>query len=367
MPPWGFRILLLYVFGALSFQLLRGNGYGADWAPLWTAGKLALSEPALVYDFELVTRLQTEPFREVVDRPYIYPPSALLLFTPLSLIPFWISFAAFSVSALLGLVWVCWRLGGDPLLVATAPPVILMAVAGQPTLLVLLLVLIACARLDRSGVLLGLAAVLKPTLLLLAPVALIAGGHWRALGVAAATAAIAVLASVIAFGAEPWFLWIESLPRFQQLIMERENFLRTAVTPYAFAARLGFESVLVIVGGALVALPAVWIVFSRRFDPPMRAAVMMGGALLVTPYAMFYELAVLAPALAALALARWRDLIVPTIWAACLFVNLSVVGLIFAFARLMVKAVGKEALPFVEPGSQPSLSSRAGTGSAARF
>ena len=53
----------------------------------------------------------------------------------------------------------------------------------------------------------------------------------------------------------------------------------------------------------------VWIVFRRTEDPARRLAALFGGGLFITPYAMHYDAALLAPA-AALMLthraAAWR-------------------------------------------------------------
>lgn len=327
------RLALLALFAAFTFLLARQWGpYAADWAPLWVAGKLALTEPLRVYDFELVTALQAEPFREVIDRPFIYPPSALLLFVPLSLIPFWASFALFSAASLVWFAWVSHKAGSDALLVAAAPPVALAAITGQPSLLVAGMVLLACMSPPvLAGVLFGIAATIKPTLLILAPVALIAGRQWVTIGSACAAGAAVCLMSLAAFGWESWALWLEAMPRFQELIARSPNFLRTAVTPYALGIRLGFESVWIIVAMAALAVPAVWLAFRNDTPALERSAILMGGALLVSPYAMFYELAVLAP----LVVSRLKliDSLVAAVWGLSLFWNASVAGLIAVFAR----------------------------------
>jgi len=59
-------------------------------------------------------------------------------------------------------------------------------------------------------VLLGLLCY-KPHLALLVPVALAAGGHWRAFGAAAVTVAVVVGLSVALFGVEPWRAYLAEL------------------------------------------------------------------------------------------------------------------------------------------------------------
>jgi hypothetical protein len=65
---------------------------------------------------------------------------------------------------------------------------------------------------------------------------------------------------------------------------------------------------------AIGAAVMVWMVFRRTADPARRIAALLGGGLFVTPYAMHYDAALLAPA-AALML-TWRTQ--PGAWIAAL-------------------------------------------------
>ncbi|HEY2132320.1 MAG TPA: glycosyltransferase family 87 protein [Acetobacteraceae bacterium] len=60
-----------------------------------------------------------------------------------------------------------------------------------------------------AGALLGLLTI-KPQFWLLAPVALIAARHWRALGAAVATSLLLAGASAAVFGLDVWCIWIET-------------------------------------------------------------------------------------------------------------------------------------------------------------
>lgn len=329
------RLALLFVFGMLSLLLLQQSGpAGVDWAPVWAAGKLSLTDPLLVYDFDLVTALQPEPFGSLKDRPFIYPPTALLLFALFSLIPFAVSFALFATASFLWWAWLTARAKSDALLVAVSPPVVLAAMAGQPTLIVAALVLLACLNFKRpvvAGILLGIAVALKPTLLVLAPVALLAGRQWIAILAACLTAVLLALLSIAAFGLESWTLWLESIPKFRRLFAESPLLLRSAVTPYALGLRSGISAGWVIPVMAVIAIPTVWLAFSKERPAVERTAVLIGGSLLVSPYAMFYELAALAPF--AVASKRPLDFLVAAVWGMSLFITASVAGLAAVFVR----------------------------------
>lgn len=68
---------------------------------------------------------------------------------------------------------------------------------------------------------------------------------------------------------------------------------------------------------------------------------LMGGALLLTPYAMNYELAVFAPFLLALPTNSVRNVLICAVWATSLFFNAGVIGLIVAYAAVAIPVVGR--------------------------
>lgn len=67
----------------------------------------------------------------------------------------------------------------------------------------------------------------------------------------------------------------------------------------------------------------------------------MGGALLLTPYAMNYELAVFAPALLALGREQIRNVILVALWGFSLFLNAGVVGLLLAYLAVSAPLLAK--------------------------
>jgi hypothetical protein len=340
-------VALAVIFLLLDAGLFRLFAVGSDWAPLWAAGKLAWTDPGRVYDFDLVTSLQAPLLGHVDHRPFVYPPTALLLFAPFALLPFWWSLALFSLGSMLCFAQVSRPLGTDRAQLLTAPPVMLCAIAGQPTLIVAALSAAALLRLRTAealaGVLLGIAIAIKPTLFLLAPVALLAGGHWRALAASAlAIGAIASL-SILLIGFDAWTQWLSALPRFQQLIADEPTLISSAITPYSAAVRLGLQPGAAIGLGALVAVPLAAYAFARSGDVALRLVALLGGALLVTPYAMNYELALLAPAVLSLPLSSPRRLILPALWSASLCSGASLVGLatVYSWAGLrLVRETG---------------------------
>lgn len=336
-------IALAIFFLLLDALLISVFRPGSDWAPLWTAGRLAWDNPAGLYDFELIARLQGAVVDQVDFHPFIYPPSALLLIAPLALLPFWPSLVLLGAVSTVWLALAARHVRSDPWLGLLAPPVIIAAIVGQTSLLVIGLVVIACAGLDknerRAGALFALAALIKPTLLVLAPIGLLAGRKWQALASALLVGMGGFALSAALFGLQPWLDWFEALPAFQRTFDDYPPLVRNAVSPYAFAVRFGFGSWLIVVAGAIVAAAIIWLGFAREASAATRSGLIMGGALLLTPYAMNYELAVFAPALLALPRDQLRNVLVCALWGFSLFINAGLLGLAVAYAAVAMPVI----------------------------
>jgi len=338
--------VLLFLYALMDIVLVVVFTEGGDWAPLWAAGRAAWADPSSVYDFALITDAQRPVLGSILGesivRPYVYPPSALLVIAPFALLPFFASYIAFVLVTAAACARQGFRIGAHIGLLA-APPVVLAALVGQTTFLVLALALAALSRIRSqpalAGVLLGLAAAIKPTLFILAPVALLAGGHMRSMIHAAIAGLCAVGVSVLCFGVQPWLAWIDAIPRFQSLFLANDSLVRTAISPYALAARYGLESPWIVAAGACVSVAGAVLTFRSTDNVAARSVALFGGALLITPYAMNYELALLAPAVMTRPIARARDMVLPLVFGACLLATASVVGLVLVMAWFAVETI----------------------------
>lgn len=294
-------------------RILAYQPLGIDFMPMWSAAREAFSHPKRVYDFIGLTHFERPLlahsfFRGI--RPFVYPPSALLAFLPFSALPFDAANLAWTGLGLVALIWVMFGPLRFPrtltiIAMVLAPPSVLVLVTGQVTFLVAALAVAALYWLrDRpgwAGVLFGIAGALKPQAMVLLPLALLATREWRALATAGLTAALAVLASALLFGADAWIHWVAALPRFQRMVMANAGLERGMITPTALGLTLRLDPGQLDVWRAAFALGAaviVWMVFRRTADPARRIAALLGGGLFVTPYAMHYDAALLAPAAA---------------------------------------------------------------------
>jgi hypothetical protein len=158
-----------------------------------------------------------------------------------------------------------------------------------------------------GGVLLGVAATLKPQLALLAPVALLAGKHWVAFAAAALGSIASVLLS-LPFGVSLWPSWLASLKEFEG-ILASYNLFRMGATPVMAARAMEWEPLwpVQLLGGSMGAL-AVWVAF-RGSDLSTRIVAFIGGCLLAAPYAMVYDLAPLTPLAATALFSRTRRMV----------------------------------------------------------
>lgn len=271
-------------------EVLARQPLGVDFAPIWSAMRAQGSQ---VYDFLFVTQQQSWFYSRDL-RPFVYPPSAIPVLWPFGFLPFTVAYPAFVLLTASLYLHGARRIGADWRIVLLPPVAILVALAGQVTFLVGGLVMTGLSLQRRSvlsGILFGVAGALKPQMLVLLPLALMAERNWRTIGSTAATAGLLALVT-IPFGAS-WLEWIGALTRFHELVQNDATLIGMSATPYA---AWGPGSFLVTVP---VAALAVWFSF-RQADVPRRVLALLGGAIFISPYALIYEVALLVPAILAL-------------------------------------------------------------------
>ena len=263
-----------------------------DFTVFWAAARHAFEA---VYDSEFLSPLQPAP---PGPRPFAYPPTFLLMILPFGLLSFKAAYVAAVTLSVTGFVAAGLRWSGWAWLALVSPTLIFAALIGQSTLVVGALLMaglmLAGVRPVLAGVALGIAGCIKPQLLVLAPLALVLLRDGRAMLAAAVTAALLALAATLVFGPAIWGEWLRSLAQFR------------AINDQLAIERLGIGTNLAAV--ALV-LPVVALLMWRAVrdgDRARLAAATIGGSVLLSPHAVFYESAVLLlPALALVGL-NWR-------------------------------------------------------------
>ena len=293
-----------------------------DFANLWSGGALARGgDLATLFDetaYRAWLRATLSP--RYGDAEWSYPPGALLLGVPFSLLGIRTAFLVWVLAGGVAL-YAALRGGGMTRAVAVAavasPGMIETVMFGQYGAIAAALLcgalLLAPRRQTPAGILAGLLTI-KPQLGILLPVAFLATRAWRAIAVAAATALALAGAAALAFGPEVWTLfWTRTRP-LMVLILEAPwpaGHLANGATPFFALRRIGADLWLAQAVQAVATLAALaataWAWRLPAADPGLRLAFTLPLALLATPYGYGYDLVALS-VVAAILLQRdgWR-------------------------------------------------------------
>jgi hypothetical protein len=161
-----------------------------------------------------------------------------------------------------------------------------------------------------AGCLIGLLS-FKPHLGILLPIVLIAGGHWRVLGAAATVVVLLFAASSFAFGIGTWEAFLHALPIASQASLTdgRADWAKLQsvfglVRMIGGSEGLAWTLQAMLTAGIAVLLGAIW---RSKVSFDVKAAALVTGALLCTPYLFMYDLVVLAVPMAFLLRASRND------------------------------------------------------------
>ncbi len=288
-------------------SLVRVLALGSDFMFLWTGARVALAHPERLYDFAFIAKTNKALLGEPHVGEFLYPPSSLPLLAPFALAPFRWASGAWTVLTGALFFWAARR-AGAPWWFIVFPQIAVVAAYGQTTFLVGGLILAGLSLRKRevlAGVLFGLAGAFKPQFLILLPIALVADRQWRTMVFTALTAGVLVALTAAALGPPIWLAWLASMPRYEHQYGLNPVMLVRNLTPFAWLASHGAPGAWAYALAPL-AMVAIWLTFRRTQRLAERSLALIGATLLVIPYALNYEMALLAPAAAAL-LARTGD------------------------------------------------------------
>lgn len=224
--------------------------------------------------------------------PFPYPPPFLLLAVPFGVAPFWLALVAWL--ALTGGLYVAASRSVAPFPYALAHPSVLAnALIGQNGFLTSAIIISGTASLRRrpliSGAILG-SMVIKPQLALLLPVALLAGREWRAIGGAALSSTILLLAAFLILGGETYQGFFKILPFYAHAMGSSRWPWNELASPFAFARFLGVPQSAALVMHALIAAAAAlltWRAWALGLD--RRVPILAAATLLIPPYLFTYD------------------------------------------------------------------------------
>jgi hypothetical protein len=290
----------------------KGRPLGTDFIVFYAGGDVAREDGAnAVYDngkiYAAHQRALDDPSPDW--GPFLYPPVFIFAAMALSPLPYAAALALFmgttgalyagATSALAGF-------RGSLIALAAFPATLLCLTQGQTGFLVAGLFAAGLASLFSgrqalAGLCFGLLAI-KPQFGLLIPIALAAGGHWRAFAFAALSASATVLVPAIAFGPDIWADFARAAAFARRFILEEGGIgYHKIISAFSQARLLGAPLALAYSLQALVAAGAAALVFflwRGKASDDLKGAGLILGALLATPYAVEYDLVLLAPAAA---------------------------------------------------------------------
>ena len=303
--------ILLVVELAIAAFLVAGT-YGlivpldkpatTDFVSFYAAGSLAdAGTSELAYDqaaHHAAEQAATAPGIAYIY--FFYPPIFLLLCAALAQLPYLAAFLVFEGATLAAYLLVATAILRErrwailPLL--AFPPLLWNFGWGQNAFLTAALFGAGTLLIDRRPLVAGLlfgAICYKPHFGLLIPVALAAGGHWRAFAAAAVSVAGLVLLSFLLFGGQTWHHFLATAIASPATYEAGHVNLAAFITPFGAVLLLGgtpgmaytVQAVATLAAFALVAL--VWY---RDLPLSIRAATLASATLVAVPIALSYDL-----------------------------------------------------------------------------
>jgi len=333
--------LTIFIGYLITVALIHNDGRKAaergetplltDFTSLYAAAMLVRQQPAVdlyrpreMYQASLLAaqaayegNLNEKQVRAIGFHPWMYPPPFIMLAAPLAYLPYlyaWLAWLALtSIPYLLAMRSILpdrsfWMIA------LGAPPVFFNIMYGQTGFLTAGLIGLGLVWLRPrpvlAGICIGLASV-KPHFGLLIPIALICGAHWKTFWAAVATVVTMALATLLLYGADPWFGFIGTL--LANLRGLEPGGFKMSVMPSLLGAlhQAGLDLTWAWRGqmlGTLLALAAVgwawWWQPERPARPGLEAAILCLATLLAVPMVYLYDLMLLVPAIAWL----WVDM-----------------------------------------------------------
>jgi len=349
----GIGAVILTAKGGIDFM---GRPLGADFSNVWSAGRLALEGVAAqAYDPRLHALAQQAHWG-MTDIPFYgwhYPPFFLLMAAALAVLPYgwallvWMALTFPLYGAVMG------KIAPFPLttLLAIAYPAVAMnLIQGQNGFVNAALMGAGLLALDRrpvwSGFAFGLLAY-KPQFGLLIPLVLAATGRWRVFAVAGGVVFVLIGAVTWAFGTDIWRAFFISTVFTREVVLEAGALRWDKLVSVFAALRLLGASVQVayMAQGLLVVSVAVVLVWLWRKPVAMalKSAGLVTAALLVTPYALDYDLVILGLGIAWMVahglkhgFLAWEKSVLAVAWIMPLVSRLVAIGLHLPLALIVM-------------------------------
>ncbi len=322
----------------------KGRPLGTDFSDIYAAGRYiaegnptAAYAPARQYAEEQAIFGKATPFYG-----WHYPPFFLIVAAPLGHLPYLtalILWQAASFALYLAAMALLIARGPAPphlrrrdwLLAAIAFPAVFVNLThGHNGFLTAALMTFALALLDERKLVAGLCIgllVYKPQFGLMIPLVLAATGRWRTFASASVTVLALSALVTLCFGVDIWSAFLASTHFTRTVVLEQGGTGFWKIQSVFAAVRLWGGSVPLAYAaqGAVTLIVAVLLTRLWRSDAPFarKAAALPIAAILATPYSLDYDMMVLAPSIALLAMdglangfRRWEKTALAVLWMA---------------------------------------------------
>ena len=357
----------------------QGRPLGTDFSNVYAAGTHVLEgRPAAPFDPRLQHAREQQIFGAATPfYGWHYPPLFLFVAAALALLPYQLALIVWQTMTLALYLWAIQaivshlipppqgeggrrsRPGGGAEFVAKTPPgslrsppspcrggmTVLLALAfpavfvnlghGHNGFLTAALFGLALVQLDRRPIVAGILFALiayKPQFGLLIPLVLAATGRWRSFAAAGATVAALVVITTLAFGLETWRAFITFAEYTRAIVLETgETGWHKIQSVFSWTRMWGAPIPLaymvqgVVTLGVAAALAWLW---RSPAAFALKAAALCLATILATPYSLDYDLMLLAPGIAFLALdglargfAPWEKTALAALWLVPLLVR----------------------------------------------
>ena len=289
------------LLGWLFWTMVAWGQKGQDWMVFHSAVRAFLDgDLHRLYDGVWLTDVINQRYASWLKQPlslhpWLYPPPFLLLLLPIGGLSFLTSYILFMAVTFTGMTLAVGRLTGQVRLACAAlllfPQTPFALLAGQNSYLTGGLMIAGLGLLRSNplaaGALLGILCY-KPQMVLMLPVALLAGQHWRVAAIAIVTGLVLSLASLAVFGLGLWRDWL------QVMLYPSDTYAEWLLTGrqggqsvYACALKLGASHGAANIAqyvGTLTAAIGVWLAFRRPLPANLRVAVVLTATLLAAPH-----------------------------------------------------------------------------------
>ena len=311
-----------YVLASNDGLLPNGNPFGSDFVSFWVAAREALfGDPTVAYARETFEPAQQILFPDGGFFAFFYPPHFQMILLPLGGLPFFGALAVWLTLTYALVGWVMTRITGDVKLtleLAIAFPAAFLNIShGQNAFLTAGLFAASLYYLPTRPVLAGVffgVLTFKPQLGVLIPVALMAAGQWRVIASAAATTLALALASALLLGVDVWTAFLAQTKDATDVLEQGSVGFAKMISVYSGLRAVGLGHMLAMSAHIVVSLAVVtvvWQVWRQKASAShgLKCAVLIVGALIVTPFGLNYDLYLLAPAAAFfLATVSWSEM-----------------------------------------------------------